>query len=334
MTGKSDTIIAPSASTSAGGTVPPCPLCATAQVSVVDRYPVESLRKAWAVFGVHFPKSVWAAFNGRQAIEMFRCSSCGFQFCDPTLAGDGAFYAELERQKQTYYPPDVPEFSRTLAWAKAKGWRTVLDVGCGAGAFLDRARAAGLQATGVELNLQAAENCRRRGHTVHTRLLSELRADKSFPKFDLVTIFQVLEHVSDPVGFLKEAAEFLGPHGCLSVAVPNDRGIYRICPREPHQWPPHHVTRWRLQDLEKIGQRCHLDVLEVGANQLLGYEAEHFWTVRNQIAATLGEAPLPGGRFLPKALSFIYRKLGLRYVISGMGTSVYALYQRADHEHR
>jgi len=306
---------------------PACLLCGARSIEIVDAFPSDLLQKAWSVFGVSFSKATWSMFDHLDAVNLYRCSSCGFSFCDPGLAGNGLFYAELERQKASYYPPDVPEFIRTLGWARERKLRTVLDIGCGEGAFLDSARAAGLQCTGIELNLLAAEVCRGKGHTIHTRSVSELLSDKAMPRFDLVTVFQVLEHVSDPVTFLKQAAQFLAPGGFLSVAVPNESGIYRICPREPHQWPPHHITRWRLQDLHRIGELCGLRVVDSGANRLLGREAEHFWLLRNQLAAALGERPLPGGKLLPKGLSFLYRKLGFRYFVKGMGTSVYALYQ-------
>jgi SAM-dependent methyltransferase len=303
-------------------------LCEGQEVDVVDRFSPDALRKGWAVFGVQFAESTWKAIDRLGGAELFRCAACGFEFCRPVLAGDGDFYAQLEQQKQKYYPPDVPEFIRTLGWAQERHWHTVLDIGCGEGAFLDSARAAGLKGTGVELNLLAAEACRKKGHEVHTRLLSELLDGPLASKFDLVTVFQVLEHVSDPVGFLKHASQFLAPGGCVSVAVPNDRGIYRICPKEPHQWPPHHVTRWRLEDLRRIADRCNLRLICAGANRLHGLEAQHFWQLHNQLAAAIGDKPLPGGTLLPKGLSLLYRLLGLRFIVQGMGTSIYALYQR------
>ena len=311
-----------------------CLLCGGSETKVIDTFGVGDLRKAWTVFGVNFSNATWRLFNGKDKVEVFRCAACGFQFCNPELAGDGQFYADLERQRKTYYAPDVPEFHRTLQWARERKVLTALDIGCGEGAFLDLIRGAGISSVGIEMNLQAAEVCRKKGHTVHTRAVAELLSEKDFPRFDLVTVFQVLEHVPDPARFLSEAAQFLAPGGCLSVAVPNESGIYRICPREPHQWPPHHITRWRLEDLRRLGAVCGLRVAADGANRLLGGEAEHFWKLRNQIASVLGEKPLPGGNALPNLLSFLYRKSGMRYVVRGMGTSVYALYERSDHERR
>src|SRR5690349_10963938 len=92
---------------------PACLLCKREPVEVVDLFRPDDLRKAWAIFGVNFSPQTWQEIDARGGVELWRCASCGFQFCDPSLAGDGEFYAQLERQKKSYYPPEVPEFSRT-----------------------------------------------------------------------------------------------------------------------------------------------------------------------------------------------------------------------------
>lgn len=305
-----------------------CLLCGCARLKVASRFGSEDLRKAWKALGVKFSPEAWESMNGTAVAVLFECDECGFRFCDPRLAGNGRFYSELEEQRSHYYPAEVPEFSRTLAWARGRKLRTVLDVGCGDGAFLDLAREAGLGTAGLELNQKAAEDCRAKGHEVSVVPLAELADDPRGPRYDLVTLFQVLEHVPDPVSFLGQAAGCLRPGGYLSVAVPNDHGIYRICPHEPHEWPPHHITRWRQKDLRRLGARTGLGVIRTGANRLLGSEAEHFWALHNRIAAELGRRPHPGGSGLPKLLSFFYRKLGMKFILPGLGTSVYAIYQR------
>ncbi len=305
-----------------------CLLCKSDRSKLASRFPLDDLQKAWRALGVTFSADAWKTMNGTGSAELFECLECGFRFCDPGLAGNGRFYTELEAQRTGYYPAEVPEFTRTLAWAGVRKLRTVLDVGCGDGAFLDLAREAGMGTAGIELNRKAAEVCRSKGHHVSMIPLAELATDSLGSRYDLVTLFQVLEHVPDPVSFLRQASTLLRQGGYVSVAVPNDRGIYRICPLEPHEWPPHHITRWRQNDLRELGARCGLRVVKSGANRLLGSEAEHFWGLHNRIAAALGQPPHPGGTVLPKLLSFFYRKLGMKFILPGLGTSVYAIYQR------
>lgn len=110
------------------------------------------------------------------------------------------------------------------AGAAASG--RLLDVGCGAGYFLDAARLAGWQVAGVELSPPAAETARTGlGLDVFTGSLHQA----AFPAsaFDLVTMFEVLEHMRDPGAALAEANRVLCRDGLLVIEVPNDMDAYR-----------------------------------------------------------------------------------------------------------
>ena len=99
----------------------------------------------------------------------------------------------------------------------------LLDVGCGNGAFLSRAREMGWQVTGCEPDPKAVATCRAQG-------LSVIQGDVFDPlldgqRFDAVTISHVLEHVADPEAMLKRVHALLEPGGVLWVAIPNPDSI-------------------------------------------------------------------------------------------------------------
>src|SRR6267378_2305006 len=157
---------------------PPCLLCGHAQSQVVQHL---------------------------TGLELRECSACSFQFFDPSLAGGEAFYQQLD--DPDYYTSDRPEFERTVEFARANGLRRVLDIGCGRGDFLDLAKKAGLETYGLELNRDAAAMARSKGHQIFSRLLHELDHAQT-GGFDLLTLFQVLEHVPQPAVLMKQAASF------------------------------------------------------------------------------------------------------------------------------
>lgn len=100
----------------------------------------------------------------------------------------------------------------------------LLDIGCGEGFFLFTASRAGFAARGVELSHSAAEYARREFNLdVKAAHLAELR----FPDdcFDVVTLWQVLEHVPYPLELLREVHRILRPGGLLVVATPNFGGV-------------------------------------------------------------------------------------------------------------
>jgi 2-polyprenyl-3-methyl-5-hydroxy-6-metoxy-1,4-benzoquinol methylase len=95
----------------------------------------------------------------------------------------------------------------------------LLDVGCGQGLFLARARERGWRVAGVEILEPVAARARERGLEVFHGTLEEAR----FPEgsFDAVTLREVIEHVVDPVALLSEIARVLRPGGVAALGTGN-----------------------------------------------------------------------------------------------------------------
>ena len=95
----------------------------------------------------------------------------------------------------------------------------VVDIGCSRGQFVGFAGEAGYQAEGVEPAPDIAAAARALGLNVHTGLLEEQRfADASF---DAAALFEVVEHLREPLPLLKECARILKPGGVLLVSTGN-----------------------------------------------------------------------------------------------------------------
>jgi SAM-dependent methyltransferase len=101
---------------------------------------------------------------------------------------------------------------------------TALDVGCATGTFLDGLRRAGWRVQGVEQDGQAAAYVRTRLNlpVFHGDLVDAAMADH---RFDLVTLWYVLEHLHQPRATLREAARITRPGGTLILGLPNPSGI-------------------------------------------------------------------------------------------------------------
>jgi len=107
---------------------------------------------------------------------------------------------------------------------KYKDGARLLDVGCGEGFFLFSASKAGYTTKGTEISQDAAAYARREfGLDVEAKPFEELR----FPEnhFDVVTLWQVLEHVPYPLTVLKEVHRILKPGGLLATSTPDIEGI-------------------------------------------------------------------------------------------------------------
>ena len=95
----------------------------------------------------------------------------------------------------------------------------LIDVGCSRGHFVAAAASLGFSAEGVEPAPHIAEAARAQGLNVRTGLLQELRLPDA--SFDAVTLFEVLEHLKQPIALVRECARIVKPGGILCVTTGN-----------------------------------------------------------------------------------------------------------------
>lgn len=101
---------------------------------------------------------------------------------------------------------------------------SLLDVGCGEGFFLFNASKAGYVAKGVELSQEAVAYAKKEfGLDVEAKPFEQLRFPENY--FDVVTLWQVLEHLPHPLATLKVVNKVLKPGGLLAVSTPDIEGV-------------------------------------------------------------------------------------------------------------
>lgn len=99
------------------------------------------------------------------------------------------------------------------------GVNRLLDVGCGNGDFLRDARSAGWDVQGTDLDPVAVEIARRSGVPVWQGPYDTAPFEPA--SFDVITTHQVIEHVPDPLAFLRALYAWLKPGGLLWIGTPN-----------------------------------------------------------------------------------------------------------------
>jgi SAM-dependent methyltransferase len=185
-----------------------------------------------------------------------------------------------------------------------------------------------MKTLGLELNPTAAAISAGKGHRMLSCRLAEVSLVEIGAGVDLLTLFQVVEHVPAPRDFLQQAVRLVRPGGFLVVAVPHEEGMFRWLPWDPANMPPHHVSRWRRCDLVRLGESCGLRVHSVSADVLFGRALETYFQLHNRLARRIGAPVRFGGNWLPRALSLAYRALGCRHYFPRKGLAVYAAFQK------
>jgi 2-polyprenyl-3-methyl-5-hydroxy-6-metoxy-1,4-benzoquinol methylase len=96
---------------------------------------------------------------------------------------------------------------------------TLLDIGCGTGAFLHAVQTAGWQVTGLEPDSGA----RSLAYQLHGLQVKDNEHLNSLPagEYDVITLWHVLEHIHDLHGYLEQIVRLLKPKGTVIIAVPN-----------------------------------------------------------------------------------------------------------------
>jgi SAM-dependent methyltransferase len=148
----------------------------------------------------------------------------------------------------------------------------VLDVGASSGAWLEVAAGAGLEGIGVELGAATAAGARARGLDVRTGTLAEVAPSLGGARFDLVSFWDVLEHLRDPREELALARDLLAPGGLVAATFPNWRGLYpqltyRLLARRTGIWEypelPVHLYDFSPATARRLLAGAGFDVLAV-----------------------------------------------------------------------
>jgi len=215
--------------------------------------------------------------QSEEGFDLYECRACGLVRLEPPLSTD-----QLSRyyQAEYYGSPDAKfggpmeallrhaharrarMLSRRLA-ADGSSPPRALDVGCGRGLFLRALRDLGFDTVGMELPgfpLPVAEPRLQFVHGTAEELTFEAAT------FDLVSMWHVLEHTTDPAGALGEVARVLRPGGVLVLAVPNfgswqarrfGRHWFHLdLPRHLYHFRPATLTR-RLRELKIEVEETH-----------------------------------------------------------------------------
>jgi len=174
--------------------------------------------------GIKTVYMLWENTHGRYV----KCKNCHLVYVNPIekaskINGD---YSKMENNDAPIIRGSRLRAAKSQLGLikKHKNGTTLLDIGCGEGFFLFNASKAGYATKGIEISQYAAEYAGREfGLNVEVKPFEELQYPENY--FDVVTLWQVLEHVPHPLVVLREVHRILKPEGLLVTSTPDIESI-------------------------------------------------------------------------------------------------------------
>ncbi len=243
---------------------------------VVDRCPVCLSSKSEFLFVENY-------LNKGERYTLFYCQLCQNQFWSP-FKGPGPVWYENCAQHAERIKNDNEFLSRGNKWnviqflnrlphAELNG-KKLLDLGCGTGKFLIEAQKLGYDVYGVEFDgnqIQAAKNFGLK-NVYHQDLFDFIKDKKE--TYDVITSFEVIEHLEFPKLFLDYIHKALRPGGFLCLSTPNrSRSIKK---NTVSDLPPNHLTRWTRLSLKNFISAANFEKVNVIEEPLTDYVVSKF----------------------------------------------------------
>ncbi len=173
----------------------------------------------------------------KQNIQMYQCKKCNVIWHEPIFDNINEFYESKEYRDSLgegitvadYYRNSDKDILQKLTYTGTGIFRNknIADIGCGAGTFLDFLKGVGEKLIAIEPSEIYQKALKEKGYFTYSYLSDACKEWKN--KIDIVTSFDVIEHVEDPLQFMKEIYDLLVCRGGSRaiIGTPTDAPVMR-----------------------------------------------------------------------------------------------------------
>lgn len=225
---------------------------------------------------------------------VIKCMKCKHVqiFPVPTPDEDKKFYDEDRQAKNTNYQGSTSRLKQKTeedvlrradlvkSITPRKG--SILEIGSGYGFFLEEMQKQGYKISGIEISKERRKYSKK---ITKVRVLN-INLNKKIPdinKFDTIALFQVLEHIADPIIFLKNIKKLLKPSGKIIIEVPNfdDFQLKLNKSYSDWYWQRAHIHYFSAKILGQILSRVRFTKIKVFGTQRYSIENMFSWKLTN-----------------------------------------------------
>jgi 2-polyprenyl-3-methyl-5-hydroxy-6-metoxy-1,4-benzoquinol methylase/DNA-directed RNA polymerase subunit RPC12/RpoP len=245
--------------------------------------------------------------------DHIRCEDCGFEHfrkSDPEIAA-GLYENDADYMDDLAVATNCADLLlwhhqnaiRYIQTNLKPGKTSVLDVGCFNGFFVKKMLSMGYDAHGIDFNKKAVAYGQEElglGFRISSDSVEQCIAKGS--SFDVITLFDVLEHLPDAKYFLANLLKLLKDDGVIIISTPNNN----MCWRPPLDYPPHHVSRFTTKSLVACLSELGMKSLQT-AEQMSIYELTRHYL--GTFFRAKDKSSLRGGEFKYKLITTFLRRI-------------------------
>jgi len=195
--------------------------------------------------------------KGYEEHYLVKCQSCKFVFCEPIPTE-----RELEKHYENYgrndylSPLTIKRYHEILdSFEPYRKTNKLIDVGCGIGYFLEEAKKRGWEVYGTEFTDEAIEICSKKGIKMNKGVLNPNNYDSQ--EFDVITSFEVIEHINNPQEELANFYKILRKGGLVYCTTPNFNSLLRYRLKEKYNvlCYPEHLSYYTPKTLKYVFEK-------------------------------------------------------------------------------
>ena len=223
--------------------------------------------------------SKWDFTFTKYGFKHNKCSKCKTLFCSPrptekllveyyTNFEAPKYWSELllktdVSRKLLQHRPRVEKIVALLKEKFAKGEIAAVDLGAGTGAFALALRDSGFfrKVIAVDFSEACVRACSKRGLEAYQGTVDDITEDS----IGLLTMNDLVEHLSEPVLFLKKCCSIMAPRGMIAIATPNGEGFdFQIMKEKTvNITPPEHLNYFNPSSIKELMKNSGFDVIKV-----------------------------------------------------------------------
>ena len=140
---------------------------------------------------------------------------------------------------------------------------SLLDVGCGHGAFMRQSLLSGVSKVfGIEPSTAAAGSG---GHEIQNNIATcSIEEFETNEKFDLVTLFQTIEHIREPLGFMQKTRDLLSSNGLVAIACHDFKAPVNMMMRQKSPiFDIEHLQIFSIRSITKLLEMNNFEVVKI-----------------------------------------------------------------------